>query len=79
MTNDIKFELDYTEFGKLLLSEELGAVMKQASRDIWRRCGNGYSYHARAGRIKQLGMVIAVSEEAIRDNSENNTLLKAIY
>lgn len=74
-----KFKLDYKGVGELMKSQEMGALMKEYAEAIQSRCGAGYSVDVYLnGKTRANASVYADTEEARRDNFENNTLLKAV-
>ena len=80
MADKVRFVLDKEAFREnVLLSEGLGAALKEKAEQVRARCGDGYKAYQNKGRQRQLALVIALSDEAQKDNSDNNTLLKALY
>ena len=76
----VKFVLDVEAFKEnVMLSDGMADTMKQHAKTIKDRCGKGYYYFQNKGRGAQMALVMAISEDAQVDNSENNTLLRAIY
>ena len=72
------FKLDRAGVKELLKSQEMQAMLAEKASGIRNRCGEGYSNDVRAGKNRAIAMVKADSPEARNDNSENNTLLKAV-
>ena len=76
----VQYKHNYKAYGDLVMrSDGMLKALEQAGQDVQRRCGKGYVYRAKIGHTIALGMVMAVTEKANEDNSENNTLLKALY
>lgn len=73
-----KFKLDYKGVGELLKSQEMGELMAEYADQIRARCGDGYNVNTFTGKTRVNAMVYAETEEAIRDNYANNTLIKAV-
>lgn len=73
-----KFKLDYKGVGELLKSQEMGELMAEYAEQIRARCGDGYNVNTFTGKTRVNAMVYAETEEAIRDNYANNTLIKAV-
>lgn len=73
------FKLDTKAFSTEVINAEF---MVQMTRDVAEsvkdRCGEGYEASAEKGRKRALGAVWAETFEAKKDDSDNNTLLKAI-
>lgn len=63
---------------QVLQSAEMQNAINQATEGIRRRAGDGYGSSTTMGRNRALGMVWPDSFKAKLDNSEYNTLLKAI-
>lgn len=51
----------------------------QTAAEIATKAGAGYVPDAKKGRKRALGKVTAVSRKAVKDNNENNTLIKCAY
>ena len=72
------FKLDRKGVREMLKGPEMMDAIKQTTNAIQSRCGHGYFTSTKIGRNRALGMVYAGTYEAKLDNSENNTLLKAL-
>lgn len=74
----IKFKLDLSGLNQLMKSGEMQTVLNSAANQIAAAAGDGYEVEA-AHPISFVGIaaVHAATIEAKKDNSENNTLLKA--
>lgn len=72
----VKFELNYNGVGQLLKSPEMVSVLTDAASQIKNRAGDGYSVHIGPHRANV--SVRTETEEAIQENLDNNTLLKAV-
>lgn len=79
MTN-VRYKHNYINFGNAVLkSDKMAQVMRDAGNAIQARCGDGYVMRQKLGNNRQMAIVIALSKKAQLDNSEHNTLLKALY
>lgn len=72
------FKLDKKGVQAMLKGPEMYQAIKDTTDRIHARCGPDYYTHTQIGRKRALGMVYAGNIQAQRDNSENNTLLKAL-
>lgn len=73
-----KFVLNRKGVSDLMKSEQMQNVLKEKASKIHNRLGDGYGQDTYIGRNRANAMVWADSIEAKRDNSENNTILKAV-
>lgn len=75
----VKFKLNLAGLNDLMKSGEMQAVLNSAASQIASAAGDGYEVES-AHPIIFVGIaaVHAKTPEARRDNSENNTLLKAL-
>lgn len=72
-----KFELNKSGVRELLKSAEMAEVIDEYTSRVADNAGNGYGHNVQTAN-RAVGRVFAESAEAERDNSENNTLLKAL-
>lgn len=72
------FKLNRKGVREMMRGPEMMDAVKQTTDEIRSRCGDGYFRSTRIGRNRALGMVYAGTYDAKLDNSENNTLLKAL-
>lgn len=72
------FELNSAGVVELLKSAEMAAVLNEFAEAVAGRAGEGYAISEVMSGDRVKAFVTADSEEAIADNSENNTLLKAL-
>lgn len=63
---------------ELLKSEEVIEVLRTHARSVLNSAGNGYSISEYKGKTRGNVSVYAETQEAYKDNLENNTLLKAV-
>lgn len=66
------------EVRKILYSETLKSALLELGGDIQRGLGDGYSSKVFYGHDRVSVIVGADSKEAVNDNLQNNTLLKAV-
>lgn len=76
MSSGFKFELDYEGVGQLLKSEEMQSVLISYASAVQNRAGDDYSVYV--GRTRANVSVRTDNDNAVQDNYENNTLLKAV-
>ena len=74
----LRIELNGAGVRELLRSSEMKAICGEQASEIAQRCGDGYSYDTYTGQNRVNAEVRAETWEARRDNSENNTILKAM-
>lgn len=74
----IKIELNKEGVKELLKSGEMMAICEEHAREIQQRCGDGYEISTHVGVNRVNASVYAESKAAIKDNLENNTLLRAM-
>lgn len=58
-------------------SSEMESICRGHADSIRNRCGDGYEVTTFTGKTRVNASVITATPEAMRDNMENNTLLKA--
>lgn len=73
------FELNYEGVGQLLKSEEMKNICKSYADAAVRKLGDGYSVSTYTGTTRVNASVRAETFEARKENSQNNTILKAVY
>ena len=74
----VQVELNSEGVRELLRSPEMAAICQAQAMAIAGRAGNGYSVSTYTGTSRVNASVMAETQEAIRDNLKNNTLLKAV-
>lgn len=72
------FELNTAGVGELLKSAEMNSVLAEYSSMITARAGSGYESSPFTASTRSVTRIEAVDEKAMRDNMENNILLKLI-
>jgi len=73
-----KIKLNSAGVRELLKSQEMQAVLTAKASGIRTRCGDGYNQDMHVGKNRANAMIWADTKEARADNSENNTILKAV-
>ena len=75
----MQFKLNSAGIRELLRSTEISNACREHANKVAGRCGSGYEVSTYKGTNRANASVVAVTEEAIRENYENNTLEKALY
>ncbi len=75
---NIKFELNKDGVRELLQSDEMMSVCLEYANNALNSLGSGYEVTSVVGSNRVNAEVAAVSYSAKKDNSENNSILKAI-
>ena len=76
--SNVSFKLDRKGVSELMKSGAMQSILREKAAGIKDRCGDGYEQDIHVGRNRANAMVYAKSNKAKRDNSKNNTLLKAV-
>ena len=74
----IKVKLNRGEVGKLLRSQEMMNICTEFAYSAQSRLGEGYEVSYRTGKNRVNAEVAAVSQEARQENSDNNSIMKAL-
>lgn len=74
----VKVEVNYAGVGELLKSKELESYMKETASSIASGLGSGYGYSTKKLGTRVVASVTAFTDEAARENAQNNTLLRAV-
>lgn len=74
----VKIELNSSGIRQLLKSEEMGQMLKQQAEQVRARCGSGYSTDLYQASSRVIAGVFAETAEAAKQNSRENTLIKAL-
>ena len=74
----IKVELNHEAVGELLKSSEMQELVKSYADGIAERAGDGYASDTYRAGSRVIASAYTETEEAMEDNLENNTLLKAM-
>lgn len=73
-----KIELNRAGVRELLRSPEMLKVCQEHAAATLSGCGKGYEMDTHTGKNRVNAMVRAATRAAVRDNAQNNTLLKAL-
>lgn len=71
--------MNHAGMRELLRSEDIQNYLKSEADKIRDRCGDGYESDIHVGKGRANASVRADSFKALLDNSQNNTLLKAVH
>ena len=71
------FEMNRKGIGQLLKSQDMMGVITEGANQVRGRAGEGYEVETYVGFDRVHAVVFTATDEAKRDNYENNTLLKA--
>ena len=74
----VEFELDRKGVAALMKSSNMQSVLKKYATGIRNRSGEGYEQDIYVGKNRANARVWANTQQAKKDNSENNTLLKSV-
>lgn len=75
---NMKFELNEDGVRQLLQSPEMLSVCKSYADNARNALGEGYEVTTRVGKTRVNAEIAATTYKARKDNSENNTILKAL-
>ena len=78
MADRLRVELNRAGVGALLKSPELEALLRERAGEIAGRCGAGYETDTAHMGTRVIASVYTGTEDAARDNAENNTILRAL-
>ena len=76
--SNVKIEINTTNIGALLKSGETESVIKSLADQIANMAGTGYASDTYMTPGRVVASAYTATEEAVKDNSENNTLLIAV-
>lgn len=74
----VRVELNHDGVRELLRSPEMMAVCESHAKRAVSKLGAGYEVSTHTGKGRVNASVAAVSPEARRENSESNTVIKAV-
>lgn len=74
----MKIELDHHGIEAVLKSEELQHCLQEVADGICSRCPEGYATDVYMAETRAISSVYTETFDAMRDNLENNTILKAM-
>lgn len=73
-----KFTLNREGVGQLLKSQEMMDLCKEHADRALSALGDGYEVTTYTGKTRVNAEIAAVTQKARRENSKNNTILKAL-
>lgn len=76
--SDLKFELNRAGVAALMKSGSMQKILKRHATRIKNKSGAGYEQDLYVGKNRANARVWADTQQAKKDNSENNTLLKSV-
>ena len=74
----VKIELNDAGFIELLKSQDIANAVKEVAEQVAARAGDGYATDVYQAGTRVIASVYTETKEAMKDNLENNTLLKAV-
>lgn len=74
----VKIVLNSAGIREMLRSEEMQAVLEEHAAQISGRCGSGYAHDVHLTGGRAVASAFAETPDAIQDNLDNNTLLRAL-
>ena len=77
--SDFVFKLNRKGVAELMKSQEMQGILKEHATTIKNRAGDGYEQDIHVGRNRANAMVRTATFKARKDNSKNNTLMKAVH
>lgn len=78
MSKGLKIELNTSAVRDLLRSQEMMSVCEKTASNALSSLGAGYELTTWVGRNRVNASIMAVTPQAIKDNYENNSILKAL-
>lgn len=72
----MKVELNRSGVKELLNSPELEKGLEEIASGIKFKCGKGYAYDTKRMGTRVIASVYTSTDEAKKDNEQNNTILK---
>lgn len=76
--SSVKIELNSSGIRELLRSKEMQELLGEKAEEIAGRCGAGYSSDTYLTGGRAVASAFAESPAAVRDNLNNNTLLRSL-
>lgn len=76
--SNVLIKLNSGNIRAFLRSADMQSMLESRAAEITFRAGPGYEYRSHDSGQRIITNVYAETEEAIQDNLENNTLLKAL-
>ena len=76
--SNVRIVLNSPGIRELLLSQEMQAVLNERAAEVAGRCGEGYEHDIYLTGGRAVASVFAATEAAVRDNLDNNTILRSL-
>lgn len=76
--SQVKIELNRAGIDELLKSQEMEDAVHAETRKVAERLGGAYDTDVKMMPTRVISSVFTTDKAAIRDNMQNNTLLKAV-
>lgn len=73
-----RIELNSSGIRELLRSEGMAAIVEEQAALVASRCGEGYAHDVKMMPGRVIASAYTETAEAMKDNSDNNTLLKGL-
>lgn len=74
--SEFKLETSYSGVGEVFRSPETAQALKEIAESIASACGDGYASDVVILDRRAVASVYTDTKEAIKDNSDNNTLVR---
>lgn len=78
MSKKFSLELNDEGFRTLFRSAEMKELLLELANGVQRKAGDGYEVTLYTGPVRANASIITTTAEAMQDNLDNNTLLKAL-
>lgn len=78
MANNVIVEINGAGLRSLMHSSEMVSACKEQADKICGKCGEGYATDTYHAQTRAIASVYTDSFKAMKDNMDNNTLLKAM-
>ncbi len=75
---NVKIVLNGEGIRSMLRSDEMMRVCEEQAQKAVKKLGPGYEVSTHVGKTRVNASIAAVTSEAIQENYENNTILKAL-
>lgn len=76
--SNVKIVLNREGIRSMLRSDEMLRICEEKAEDAVKKLGPGYEVSTHVGQNRVNASIAAVTSEAIQENLENNTILKAL-
>lgn len=78
MANNVVVKINGAGLRDLMHSQEMEAICKEHADKICGRCGEGYATDTYHAQTRVIASVYTDDVKAMKDNLDNNTILKAM-